>query len=83
MSDKQHLKMILFKEQEKLEDLEVFYHYQEIFAREIMNHAQDKLVEIEQEKKRIMKNTNDLELVKKSVRSSCKQPFSFADNESC
>lgn len=76
------LKLALYQEQEKLEDLEAFYHYQEILARELMCRAQNKLVELAQEKNRIMQNTDDLDYTRKP-NSFYQSHFLFSDDEKC
>ena len=73
-------KAVLFQEWKKLEEWEAFYHYQEIFGREMMCHAQDRLVEIDQEKRRIMQNSKDLDCIERPGRPY-QQPFLFSDDE--
>lgn len=74
------LKTTLFQERQRLEAMEAYYHYQETLAREIMHRAQDKLVEIDQEKRRIMQNSRDLDCIKKP-KSLYQRPFLFLDDE--
>lgn len=73
------LKLALFREQKKLEEMEAFYHCQEILAREIMCRAQDKLAEIEQEKNRLTLNTKDIEAIKSP--SFYQRPFLFSEDK--
>ena len=77
-----HIRAVLFQELQKLEELEAFCHYQESIAREIMNRAQMRLVEIEDEKAQIMQNSIDLKYVKVPI-TPYQRPFLFADDDWC